>query len=84
MGVSQGHRDRAVAEQVSHRVERYTGLHQARGKVMTEIVPAKCRDAGALEKLRPRGLESGADFKDTLLTVRLSAPTIEQTNCLVI
>jgi crotonobetainyl-CoA hydratase len=29
---------------------------------MAEVVPAKFRDVGALEKLRPGGLESGADF----------------------
>jgi hypothetical protein len=34
VGVSQGHRHRAVAEQISHGVERHTLLDQARGKVM--------------------------------------------------
>ena len=33
---------------------------------------------GALEKLRPCGLESGSDFKDTPSAVGLFAPTIER------
>jgi hypothetical protein len=52
--------------------------------VVAEIVPAKFRDVGSLEKLRPGGSESGADVKDASPPFRLFAPTIEQANRLVI
>jgi hypothetical protein len=51
---------------------------------MAEVVPAEFRDVGAFEKLRPRGLESGAEFKDASSTVGLFAPAIERTHRLVI
>jgi hypothetical protein len=46
---------------------------------MAQVVPAEFRDMGAVEQMRPRGLESGFHFKDASPTVGLFAPTIEQT-----
>jgi hypothetical protein len=52
--------------------------------MMAQVVPAKFRDRGARQELRPRRFESGSGFKDTLPSVRLFVPTLEHTRYLLI
>jgi hypothetical protein len=51
---------------------------------MAQVVPAKFRDRGAFEELRPRRSESGSGFKDTPSTVCLFAPIFEHASRLLI
>jgi hypothetical protein len=59
-------------------------LDQARSKVMAQIMPAEAPDLRALQEVRPRGLDSRRDVKDTVFIARLLAPAFEHTQCLLI
>lgn len=52
--IPQGHRQRAVTEQVTHGVERHAGLREERGVRVAEVVEAEGPQTGGAHSLRVR------------------------------
>jgi hypothetical protein len=69
-----------VTEQITHGIQRHSPLHQARGKVVAQVMAPKAGDLGAGADVRPRRLECRRDFKNPLCAVRLLAPADEDTH----
>src|SRR5258706_16347507 len=73
-----------MAQEIAHGVERHTVLHEARGEVVTQIMPTKAHNIRALRDLSPRCLEPRRDLEYPCSVARLFSPGLQHPHGFVV